>query len=253
MTATEKRKYASAQILNLLAPYGYFLWHSTVWRCNIHEKYLINIACDISRFGFLNEIEIQFGSFFAPIQRSSSSSQRLFLGNQFDLAFYIRNVGLGFPLLDMHLSFKEQVNSILPFFQEIILPLLPKNDDLGDYLGKSEQLLQLNTDAFFGIPRGIEIEETALAYLSLDRPTEASRAVRHYAEQCRYAASYICENAELFKFDIDEQVRYWEKKRQEALTLENTIIADERKAFESIIAQREMKSIELCKNFFHIY
>lgn len=252
MTAVEKRKYVSAQLLKLLAPYGYFMRHNAVWRYSLHGKNVVCIACDIARFGYLNEIEVQFGSFFAPIKRASASAQRLFLGNQLDLDFYMRNAGLGTPLLDMHLSFEEQVDSIMPYFQRIVLPLLPKNDDLSDYLSKSEQLLKLDTASFLGIPRGVEIEEMAFAYLSLDRPMEAARAVSQYAEQCRDAASYIGEHVEIFIYDIEEQVRYWEKKHQEALTLKNVILTDGRKAFESEITQRETESTELCRKFFHI-
>lgn len=164
-------------------------------------------------------------------------------------------MGLGFPLLNINLSFQEQIDSIFPFFQSIIFPRLPTSDDLGDYISKSEQLLQLQMEAFQGIPRGINIEtikETAFAYLSLDRPEEALRALSQYAQQCRYAADYIGSHVEIFKYDIEKQVRYWEKNSQEALTLKNAIQTDGGKVFGSEITQRQEESAELCRQFFHI-
>lgn len=252
MTAAEKRKYVSEQILGLLAPYGYFSRYGAIWKYSMDGKYVICISSELYSYGALKEICIDFGSFFAPLMVELSEKKRLKLNGLF-LAYYVRNVGLGFPLLDMNLSFEEQVASILPFFQSIVLPLLPTSDDLCDYVSRSEQLLQLNTAAFHGIPQGIEtIEEIAFAYLSLDRPEEALRAVSQYADQCRFAASYIGDHVEIFKYDIEEQIRYWDKKCQEALTLKNTIQTIGDKVFESEITQRETESAELCRQFFRI-
>lgn len=107
MTAAEKRKYVSAKLLELLAPYGYLGRNNAVWKYSLDGKYVVCISCDIARCGSLNEIEIKFGSFFAPIQKSSASAKMLFLGNLLPLAFYIRNAGLGRPLLSSYLPFEE--------------------------------------------------------------------------------------------------------------------------------------------------
>lgn len=132
---------------------------------------------------------------------------------------------------------------------------MPTSDDLSDYVSKSEQLLQLCTEAFQGIPCGIEIEdieEIAFAYLSLDRPEEALRAISQYAQQCRYAADHIGSYVEIFKYNIEKQIRYWEENSQEALTLKNAIQTDGGKVFESEIPRRETESARLCRQFFHI-
>lgn len=252
MTAAEKRKYVSEQILELLAPYGYFSRHNAIWKYSMDGKYVVCISSELYSYGALKEICIDFGSFFAPLKIELSEKKRLEL-NRLCLAYYVRNVGLGFPLLNMHLSFEEQVASILPFFQSIIFPLLPTNDDLSDYISKSEQLLQLDRKANHGIPRNIEtIEEVAFAYLSLDRPEEALRAVSQYAQQCRYAADYIGNHVEIFKYDIEKRVRYWNEKHQEALTIKRIIQTEGSKAFELEITQREKESAELCRQFFRI-
>lgn len=81
MNATEKRKYVSARILDLLAPYGYFSRYNAVWKYSLDGKNVVCISFDITRFGDLNEMEVKFGSFFAPIQRASYSDKKLFLGN----------------------------------------------------------------------------------------------------------------------------------------------------------------------------
>ena len=91
---------------------------------------------------------------------------------------------------------------------------------------------------------------TALKLKKL-RPGKALHAVSQYAQQCRYAADYIGNHVEIFKYDIEKQVRYWDKKRQEALTLKNAIQTDEGKVFESEITHRETESAELCRQFFH--
>lgn len=164
----------------------------------------------------------------------------------------MRNVGPERPLLDIHLSFEEQVDSILPFFKSIVLPLLPTSDDPGEYISKEEQLLALCTEAFQGIPRTVKIEEVALAYLALDRPEEALRAISQYAQQCRYAADYIGSHVEIFRYDIEKQIRYWEENSQKALTLKNAIQIDGGKVFESEIMRREQESTTLCRQFFCI-
>lgn len=254
MTAAEKRKLVSVRLLELLAPHGYFLRYGAVWKYSMDGKYVVCISSELSSYGTLNEIWIEYGSFFAPLHIDPYAKKRLAL-HGLNLSFYVRNVGLGFPLLNINLSFQEQIDSIFPFFQSIIFPRLPTSDDLGDYISKSEQLLQLQMEAFQGIPRGINIEtikETAFAYLSLDRPEEALRALSQYAQQCRYAADYIGSHVEIFKYDIEKQVRYWEKNSQEALTLKNAIQTDGGKVFGSEITQRQEESAELCRQFFHI-
>ena len=250
MTAAEKRKFVSARLLELLAPYGYFSRYGAIWKYSMDGKYVVCISSELASYGELNEICIDFGSFFAPLHIDSYAKKRLAL-HRLDLAYYVRNVGLGIPLLNFHQSFEEQVDSILPFFQSIVFPRLPTNDDLSDYVSKSEQLFQLRTEAFQGIPHCIEIEEIEFAYLSLNRPGKALHAVSQYAQQCRYAADYIGNHVEIFKYDIEKQVRYWDKKRQEALTLKNAIQTDEGKVFESEITHRETESAELCRQFFH--
>lgn len=254
MTAAEKRKFVSGRLLELLAPYGYFLRYGAIWKYSMGGKYVVCISSELSSYGEFNEICIDFGSFFAPLHIDSYAKKRLAL-HRLDLAYYVRNVGLGIPLLDFHQSFEEQIDSILPFFQSIVFPRLPTSDDLSDYVSKSEQLLQLRTEAFQGIPCGIEIEEIeeiAFAYLALDRPEEALRAISQYAQQCRYAADYIGSHVEIFKYNIEKQIRYWEENRQEALTLKNAIQTDGGKVFGSEITQRETESAELCRQFFHI-
>lgn len=251
MTAAEKRKYVSAKLLESLASYGYFSRYGALWKYSMDGKYVVCISSDLASYGALNEINISFGSFFAPLRLDAYAKKRLYL-NGLDLAFYVRNVGPERPLLNLHLSFEEQVESILPFFKSIVLPLLPTNDDLSDYIRKSERLLQLNTEAFQGIPRGIHIEEIAFAYLSIDCSEEAIYAVSQYAQQCHFAADYIGNHVEIFKYDIEKQVRYWEQKSQEAFMLKETIQTVGSKAFESEIMQREAQSSELCRQFFHI-
>ena len=207
MTAAEKREFVSARLLELLAPYGYFSRYGAIWKYSMDGKYVVCISSELASYGELNEICIDFGSFFAPLHIDSYAKKRLAL-HRLDLAYYVRNVGLGIPLLNFHQSFEEQVDSILPFFQSIVFPRLPTNDDLSDYVSKSEQLFQLRTEAFQGIPHCIEIEEIAFAYLSLNRPGKALHAVSQYAQQCRYAADYIGNHVEIFKYDIEKQIRY---------------------------------------------
>ncbi len=251
MTATEKRKYISSKILEMLAPYGYFSRYNAVWKCSLEGKYVVCISLDLGRAGAINELDVDFGSFFGPIQKELSSAQRLFLGNRLYLESYVRSVGLNRYLIDFRQPFEEQVAAILPYFQQIVLPLLPTNDDLGDFLGKSEQLVQLKADTYQGIPLGVDISETAFAYLSLDRPAEALRALSHYAEQCRYAASCFSGHSGKFRFD-EERVRLWEHKQQGALALKAAIQAGESKGFEAEMKQREAASVELCRQFFHL-
>ena len=180
MTEAEKRKYVAAKLLESIAPYGYFLRYGAIWKYSMDGKYVVCISFHLGRIGDLVDIYIGFGSFFAPLEINEYVKHCLALSSM-GLAYYVRNAGLGSPLLDIHLTFEEQVASILPYFQNIIFPCLPKNDDLNDYMHKAEQFMHLSTTAFDGVPYDVDIKEVAYAYLSLNHPEEALRAVSQYA------------------------------------------------------------------------
>lgn len=205
MTAAEKRKYVAAKLLESIAPYGYFLRYGAIWKYSMDGKYVVCISFHLGRIGDLVDIYIGFGSFFAPLEINEYVKHCLALSSM-GLAYYVRNAGLGSPLLDIHLTFEEQVASILPYFQNIIFPCLPKNDDLNDYMHKAEQFMHLSTTAFHGVPYDVDIKEVAYAYLSLNHPEEALRAVSQYAEQCRYAANEIATHADYYRYENEKAV-----------------------------------------------
>lgn len=106
MTAAEKRKLVSMQLLELLAPYGYFLRYGAIWKYSMDGKYVVCLSSELSSYGTLNEISIGFGSFFAPLHLDSYAKKRLNL-HGLDLAYYVRNVGLGIPLLNWQSVFSR--------------------------------------------------------------------------------------------------------------------------------------------------
>lgn len=63
MTAAEKRKFVSARLLELLAPYGYFSRYGAIWKYSMDGKYVVCISSELASYGELNEICIDFGSF----------------------------------------------------------------------------------------------------------------------------------------------------------------------------------------------
>lgn len=251
MTAAEKRKYVAAKLLESIAPYGYFLRYGAIWKYSMDGKYVVCISFHLGRMGNLIDIYIGFGSFFAPLEINEYVKHCLALSSM-GLAYYVRNAGLGSPLLDINLTFEEQVASILPYFQNIIFPCLPKNDDLNDYMHKAEQFMHLSTTAFDGVPYYVDIKEVAYAYLSLNHPEEALRAVSQYAEQCRYAANEIATHADYYRYENEKAVARWNKASQEALSFKEAISSGGRDLFEAEMAQREQTSADLCRKFFHI-
>lgn len=252
MTAAEKRKMVANQLLELLSPYGYFQRHGSVWKYSPAGKFVVCIFCDFSRDGSLLELNVSFGSFFAPIEPSNYFSKRLFLHNNLELAYYVRNVSSDRPLLDCRLPFETQVEVIMKHFREIILPVLPIHDELADYLPKAEKMRQMTTTANSGLPYGQYYSELCLAYLSLNKPEESLRVALAYAEQCLYASQYIENNPVIFRYDIEKRVNFWRQERNDALTLAQSIQSDNGRSFHSVVEQRESGSFDLCNHFFKI-
>ena len=102
--------------------------------------------------------------------------------------------------------------------------------------------MHLSTTAFDGVPYYVDIKEVAYAYLSLNHPEEALRAVSQYAEQCRYAANEIATHADYYWYENEKAVARWDKASQEALSFKEAISSGGRDLFEAEMAQSALFS-----------
>lgn len=251
MNSSEKKRYVSNRLLSLLAPYGFFARHGVLWKYSDQGQYVVCISGELSRIGLLNELSVEFGSFFAPIDLATYSSKRLAL-DCLDLAFYVRNVSSDRPLCDIHLSFEEQVESILSYFADIVLPLIPGHDDLNEFLMKAERLRQMIADAHDNFPVGLNPDEIAYAYLSLGKKEEALRSLDQYARQCGYSADYVASHPEIFRYDNAAIVRSWVERQCNTQRLIDLIQANGSHEVHEEMERRENQSIHICRKFFHM-
>lgn len=253
MTAAEKRKYLSAKVLDLLAPYGYFSRYGSVWRYSLSGKYVVQILFDLTRYGNLNELTIRFGSFFSVFERVTFPVKGLALGNGVELLMYMRNA---MPE-SMPGSWKFEITAdyAMHCFEEVIYPLMPKDDDLTHYLECSEKLVQLNTVDRFDIARAfwhpMYIDEIPLAYLSMGDVEKALQMAEKKAEYCQSAADDIRNHPEMYKYDIEEKALLWENYRNKALSVKDSILNDMKK-LKWIMEGRENEALQTCRQFFHI-
>lgn len=95
------------------------------------------------------------------------AGKKLFPGNGFDFQFYMHSTGISKPIFSSFVSLEEQVDRLIPLFKDVMIPLMPANDSLLEFLHKEEQLLQCVTKIFNGQPRMTDINELVYAYLSL--------------------------------------------------------------------------------------
>lgn len=251
MNTREKKRYVSDQLLSLLAKYGFFSKYGALWKYSEQGKYIVCISWELSRYGLLNELSIEFGSFYSPIDYATYSGKRLSL-DCLDLAFYVRNVSSERPLLDIHLSFEKQVESIMQYFVNIILPLLPEHNDLNEFLQKAERLRQMITIAHNNIPLGLNQDEIAYAYLSLGKTDEALSALEQYARQCKESADYVASNPDVFRYNNADLVSVWIKHQTNAQYLLSLIQSGQSCWLKEEMERREAQSLDICKKFFHV-
>jgi len=258
MTSAEKRKYFYRLLMNTLGPYGYFTRYGKIWKYSIEGKYVICISLDLYSDGGLKEIDIAFGSFFQPIHLCEDQKHTLYLISYFWPSFSMRGLyGQGRTTvpgwMDYHSSFVEQVNAILPYLTKTVLPILQINDSLLEYLECVEKFGHYKTMASI-IPQGINIEkvtEVAYAYLFLNREKDAIRVIDEYANRYGFAADYVNNHKEIFKYDIEQRISFWKKQQQDAICLRNTIQAGGIASFSEEMERRMSISRNTCTQFFH--
>ena len=250
MSSIQKRRFICSCFYQKLASYGFFQRSGTVWKYSPKGQYVIKLSCELSRIGTITEIYVAFGSYYSPIEINDAvSTKDMILPNQFDLAYYIRNQGLGFPLLDIHLSVEEQIESIMPHFNQFVFPLLAIGDSLTEYLHMAEALLDMRIASFHGFPRGIDVDEIIYAYISLNQFEEAIRLLMKYSLHYEYAEKYIQHHLDLF-YKPAEEIEEWKTKKIDALRRKEKIEAGNIQCIRHEIEQRKKKSQMVCASFF---
>lgn len=208
MTAAEKRKYLGSCILEFLAPYGFFFRYGRLWKYSLQGQYLIDISFDLTRDGALNEIDVCYGSFYAPFELPDIGKRMLLPGTPFALDMYIRrryfdkntrtmaehpSIHTAYIYerkgpnqdeiwLNADATFMAQTEIIMPYFMQLLFPLLQCGDSLEDYLASMEKLVAMDcmgTEEVQGYT-WYSVIEMAYAYLSLGKINDVQRVLQQY-------------------------------------------------------------------------
>lgn len=252
LSASNKRKYVLERILELVSPYGFFMRYGALWKYSIDGENVMCIVCDIACGGGIRDIEIDFGTFYANMEIYSICGKKLFPGNGFDFQFYMHSTGISKPIFSSFVPLEEQVDRLIPLFKDVMIPLMPTNDSLLEFLHKEEQLLQCVTKIFNGQPRMTDISELVYAYLSLDLPQEAMRVANYYASQCEYVFSHPNDYPDEIKYNVEKWKNIWVKRYENALSLCRAIANGNQELLEAQMHKRKETSLNMCKQFFHV-
>jgi len=246
---SSKKKYIYSYFFPKLSKYGFFNCFDALWKYSQNGQYVIKLSTELTRYGTINEIIIEFGSFYTPIKYESECSKNLALANRFCLAYFVRNVDLGYPLLNLHLSLEEQIDSIMPYFDRFIYPYIQIGDNLTDYISMAEQFIDMQITAFQGFPRGIEIDEIVYSNLSLNNVSEAVRLLSKYALRYKYAEKYIQHNSDSF-YKPTIEIDFWKGKYDSAMAFIEMLKSDNLSSFQELLLSREKQSQEVCSTVF---
>ena len=261
MTGAQKHKYFCEKLLEFLAPYGYFSRHGALWKYSPQGQYVVKVELDTTRWGDLNDISIQFSSFFQPIKAYCRGRRtEIGLSISLELDLYLR-AALHQPHKspDHFSPFEEQLNLFLPDFVTHFFPRLQIDDSLADYLRNAEQLIEMDAAMYHDYPLYIGIPEYAYAYLYLNCPKDAERVLNHYVEQCpnrlRFLEDYRQQIIKKEGYDPGEEVFGWTPRctaaRDEAQQLCDMIRAGNWENLLPDIEQKRQFSAAVCQSFFH--
>ena len=99
ITAAEKRKYVLNRILELVSPFGFFMRYGSLWRYSIPGENIMSIQCNLASGGGINDITVDFGTFYAKMNMYSCCGKKLFPGNGFFFQLYITSAGISKSIL----------------------------------------------------------------------------------------------------------------------------------------------------------
>ena len=98
----------------------------------------MSIQCNLASGGGINDITVDFGTFYAKMNMYSCCGKKLFPGNGFFFQLYITSAGISKSIFSSFKPLEKQVDDLIPLFRDIIIPLLPTNNSLVDFLHQEE-------------------------------------------------------------------------------------------------------------------
>ena len=248
MTANDKRRFMCSRMMEVLGPYGYFSRFGQLWKYSVQGKYVINISFDLTRFGDINDVYINFSSLYAPIRQSHFEKHHLCLNGFIALLTLIRV--MGYKDIGFHpaVEFEQQFFSADQHFTRLVLPHLLIREDLADYLNNASDLLKLSQLEFM---RPLySISEICYARLSLGQSDAAIKAIEKYLEECAASISYINQHSNEYQDNGQFEKEIWAKKMSCAEYLRQRIQYND---IETILHTAEIthtRSLTEISNFF---
>lgn len=177
-------------IENHLKAYGYKLYKGKIWRYDPAIGYAIGIEVELTRWGTLNEIYVCGSSYRTPIKLNDISAKKEPLPSTWlrTSGLYRRREGasvyaMGSPYQPVDITLKQQYDTLLPFLEKSVFPVLMFDADTESFLQSMEKLQVMECEAFLGV-EGVTETSLALDYC-LYRDTESAlRIVDLYRVCC---------------------------------------------------------------------
>ncbi|MBR6571182.1 MAG: hypothetical protein IKK75_12100 [Clostridia bacterium] len=247
MTTTEKKKYLFAKLPPILQDFGFFLFKGKLWCYRPEQQMVYCIDCTFTQWGTLNEIDIGFGSFCAPIKKGGSK-QELYLGDMIDLCRYIR-IKQGVSVYAMYGDsadgiFVEQVNALLPYLNAELERIfaLPYQTDI---LGQIRMLLDMKAETQEIIPLDLFFYQHRLGN------TEAAKELlkRRIASCEQIIQTIRSEKDELAQDHFEELMESYSRMIAEANEYSKRMDSND-PLLSKMIDERIKESAALCEEFF---
>lgn len=165
---------------------------------SLQGEYVIRFDLNLLSSGGINDIGINYGSFFMPIERQDNRS--IVLKHGLDIMFYLRNTHTEGQLIrDVFKPFEEQAEMAISSIRTIIIPLIEKLDQsLETYLSIATEFDKMfyKSLSYTYIPWD-HIEETVLAYLYKEKKNKAEETAIMFQEYLKRSIDLIRKNNQL--------------------------------------------------------
>lgn len=239
-----------------LGAYGFKLYKGKIWKYDPIIGYVIGVEVELTRWGTLNDIYVCVSSYRTPIKQNGFSAKKepLPLTWLETCMLYRRREGvsvnaIGSPYQSVDITLKQQYDTIRPFLEKSVFPVLMFDADIQSYLQNMEKLQIMECEAYMGV-EGVMETSMALEYCYYHDMENALRIIDLYRVYCNAEIESFGEVAmHLSLEDRRELTEKMEQKKIEAISLAKTI-QYEPETIRRMIEENTTISEKNCRSFF---
>ena len=243
-------------IENHLKKYGFKLYKGKVWKYDPVIGYVIGVEVELTRWGTLNELYVCGSSYRAPIKQNKHSAKKepLPLTWLRTNTLYSRHGGesvfaMGSPYQPVDITLRQQYETLRPYLERQVFPLLMFDTDTKTYLQNTEKLHIMACEAFWGV-EGVTDMSLVLEYCYHNDIDSALRIIDLYMVLCDAQIQSIAEGYKHLPSDKRQKIPdNWEQEKKKACGLAETI-QSEPETVRRMIEENTAVSIKNCGSFF---